>query len=217
MSARETMTGSSLKRQRGNPEGEPEEGGDAKSASTVPSTITNVVEPFPKEAWDDEVAALSKKHRAEASELRSRQSREMRALKERLEAARKVVLEAAEAGCFPRDAACADCGKHVDEEWDGFAEQKKQNFEDVDACRNCAKPLCAPSPLGECTPSRCVACQKPYCRLCVRDINRCAKCYMRPALVCCNLARMPCGEYECEYDCAHDHHKRCGCQRARRW
>ena len=216
MSARDTMTGSSLKRQRGESEGDPEERGDAKSASTLPSTTTNVVEPFPKEYWDDEVSALSKQHRAEASELRSRQSREMRALKERLEAAREAVLEAAEAGRFPRDAACADCGKHVDEELDDVA-GKKENFEDVDACRNCAKPLCASSPRGACTPSSCAVCDKPYCKLCVRDIDRCAKCYMRRGLVCCNLAKMPCGEHECEYSCAQDHHKRCGCQRARRW
>ena len=216
------MTGSSLKRQRGESEGDPEERGDAKSASTLPSTTTNVVEPFPKEAWDDEIAALSKKHRAEASELRSRQSREMRALKERMEAAREAVLEAAEAGRFPRDAACADCGKHVrvDDELDDdvAANTKTKNFEDVDACRNCAKPLCASSsPRGACTPSRCAACDKPYCKLCVRDIDRCAKCYTRPALVCCNLAKMPCGEHECDYNCAHEHHRRCGCQRARRF
>ena len=50
-----------------------------------------------------------------------------------------------------------------------------------------------------------------YCEDYLLTIDTCSGCRLCPQLTCCNLEKMPCGEYE-SGDCTYYHHKHCRCQ-----
>ncbi|GIQ89713.1 hypothetical protein KIPB_012261 [Kipferlia bialata] len=60
----------------------------------------------------------------------------------------------------------------------------------------------------------CVTCSKTYCAECLSSLDKCAGCAITPQLDCCNLQKMPCGEYEGGSVCAYYHHKHCRCEQS---
>jgi len=93
----------------------------------------------------------------------------------------------------------------------GESECKVLVKEDYFVCNKCTSPFCNSHRTDT---TECIErdCKKTYCVKCVREINKCAGCYICPQLTCCKLKKMPCGEYE-SGDCDYYHHKHCRCQK----
>ena len=148
-----------------------------------------------KSEVDDEVAKMKAKHANELKMIKLRQEKEMQDLEERIEAERqKLVEEAAKAEetkeCLQCSALLAPGGSFL-------------------VCSSCAGRFCD-GHKGDMT--TCTACDESYCKECLKGMNVCAGCALCPQLTCCDLAQMPCGEWE-HGDCQYYHHKHCRCER----
>lgn len=138
--------------------------------------------------------ALKDAHTAARKALKKQQEKELCDLDSRFEAEKAALVAAAQKSVDERD--CMECGEVLQHGGAFFI------------CGSCAGSV---RKSHEKDMTTCTACDKSYCEGCLDGIDKCAGCAMCPELTCCDLERMPCGEWE-EGDCVYYHHKQCKCQ-----
>jgi hypothetical protein len=165
----------------------------------------------PTQWYSTQLAALESKHAAEKNSLEARHEREKEELKDKyLEMHKKVKVEALREKAGTKDAkdVCGTCGAAID-----IKEDEDEDLEDYFCCDKCQLYHCNQHKEEMTT---CIVCGCSYCDDCLESIDKCHGCGLCPQLTCCDLEKMPCGEYECSpADCNYYHHKHCKCQSSR--
>jgi hypothetical protein len=148
---------------------------------------------FSQRDAEAKVSALKSDHKRHLLALADRQKREMAACLAGIALARTAA--AAAKGAAQCQLPCKKCKEDV-------------NPGAFFVCSRCVAIECNTHKTGMTT---CTECSKQYCGACSKAIPVCAGCALCPQLTCCDLQKMPCGEYESN-DCVTSHHKHCSCR-----
>lgn len=146
---------------------------------------------FDNDAAKAELAAMETAHASELKTVAARHAFEIAALEARIAGECKAAVAAATTDAKT----CTDCERSF----------KAGRFF---TCARCAATLCKKHKNNMTT---CVECEASYCDDCLSDMPTCNRCSMAQQLTCCDLERMPCGEWEDEH-CTYYHGKSCRCQ-----
>lgn len=145
------------------------------------------------ERWALDVGSMKKRNAAALKELEKEQEADLLALEDRIEKEKEALVAATES--CKEDSECVQCSKVLAYGGEFFV------------CAACSERVCD-SHREEMT--TCEKCSKPYCSACSQALDKCSGCAKCPQLTCCNLEKMPCGEFE-SGDCSYYHSKFCSC------
>ena len=170
---------------------------------------TNNLPVFDRVAADAEMRTLLRKQASALKHLKSSQEQEAETLKEKHDKAEREARLAStrvEAGTESDEYVCGTCAKAFSGDLLEDDSIEASHFQ----CEKCSEHHCNEHKDDM---TMCVACSATYCQNCLDTMNKCNGCILGEQLTCCNLKKMPCGEYE-SGDCEYYHHKRCRCQRS---
>ena len=171
---------------------------------------TNNLPVFDRVAADAEMRTLLRKQASALKHLKSSQEQEAETLKEKHDKAEREARKASTrvvAGTESDEyfsGVCGTCAKAFSGDIIKDDSISASHF----CCGKCSEYHCNEHKDDM---TKCEACSATYCQDCVDTINTCSGCRRCPQLTCCDLERMPCGEYE-SGDCVYYHYKHCSCQ-----
>ena len=168
---------------------------------------TNNLPVFDRVAADAEMRTLLRKQASALKHLKSSQEQEAETLKEKHDKAEREARLASTrvvAGTESDEHVCGTCAKAFSGDIIEDDSISASHF----CCGKCSEYHCNEHKDDM---TKCEACSATYCQDCVDTINTCSGCRRCPQLTCCDLERMPCGEYE-SGDCVYYHYKHCNCQ-----